>query len=78
MIKKEEPKGNYVLIIISVVFICLFINEFILNPTKNNFKTEYEVELVDQDSIRIYSVSNDTVYNCLYTEMEKIIELDNL
>ena len=78
MLSKEEPKGNYGLIIIPAVFIYLFINEFILNPTKNNFKTEYEVELVDQDSIRIYSVSNDTVYNCLYTEMEKIIELDNL
>ena len=78
MITKEEPRSNLMLILLTITFICLFINEFILNSVENNLKTEYRIELVNQDSIKIYSVSNDTVYNCLYTEMEKIIELDNL
>lgn len=44
----------------------------------SKIKTEYTIELIDQDSIKIYSVSNDTIYKCLYTEMEQVIELDNL
>ena len=44
----------------------------------NDIKTEYQIELVNQDSINVYSISNDTVYKGTVEEFEEIIHMDNL
>lgn len=66
-------KGLILMYIIVLTIVLCFVPK-----SKRAIKTEYKIELINQDSIKIYSVSNDTVYKCLYTDMEKVIELDNL
>ena len=44
----------------------------------NDIKTEYKIELVDQDSINVYSISNDTVYKGTVEEFHEIVHIDNL
>ena len=44
----------------------------------NDIKTEYKIELINQDSINVYSISNDTVYKGTVEEFEEIIHMDNL
>ena len=44
----------------------------------DNIKTEYKIELISNDSIKIYSISNDTVYNGTIEEFHEIVHMDNL
>jgi CMP-N-acetylneuraminic acid synthetase len=51
-------------------------------PQKKNkqkeIKTEYKIELINQDTIKVYSVSNDTIYICKMDKLVEVIEKDNL
>lgn len=51
-------------------------------PQKKNkqkdFKTEYKIELINQTEVKIYSVSNDTIYKCTLNKLVEVIEKDNL
>lgn len=44
----------------------------------NDIKTEYKIELINQDSIKVYSISNDTIYNGTIEEFHEIVHMDNL
>lgn len=41
-------------------------------------EVEYYVELINADSVRIYSPSTDRVYECTYEEMEETFDKDNI
>lgn len=45
---------------------------------KEDIKTEYKLELVNQTEIKVYSVSNDTVYHTTRDSLIKTLDLDNL
>jgi hypothetical protein len=45
---------------------------------KEDFKTEYKIELINQTEIKVYSVSNDTTYICTMDKLVEVIEKDNL
>ena len=51
-------------------------------PQKKNeqkeLKTEYKIELINQTEIKVYSVSNDTIYICTLDKLGEVIEKDNL
>ena len=61
---------------------CYFGNHItkdILSLTDNdNIKTEYKIELISNDSIKVYSKSSDTVYNGTIEEFHEIVHMDNL
>lgn len=69
----------YLIISFFVGYIVNHIIKDILSLTDNNdIKTEYKIELVDQDSINVYSISSDTVYKGTVEEFEEIVHMDNL
>lgn len=51
-------------------------------PQKKNeqkeIKTEYKLELINKDTIKVYSTSNDTTYICTMDKLVEVIEKDNL
>lgn len=69
---------------IGVIYLILFVGFSIAYwitwnfPQKKKIKTEYKIELTNKDSIKVYSVSNDTIYNCTMDKLVEVIEKDNL
>ena len=73
---------------IGVIYLSVFVGFSLIYflcfnfPQKKNkqkeIKTEYKIELINQDIIKVYSVSNDTIYICTMDKLVEVIEKDNL
>ena len=69
----------YLLIVLFTGYIVNNVVDDRISLFKNdNIKTEYKIELISNDSIKVYSTSNDTVYKGTVEEFEEIIHMDNL
>lgn len=69
----------YLIVFFFAGYIVNHITKDILSLSDNdNIKTEYKIELISNDSIKIYSKSSDTVYNTTIQEFHEIVHIDNL
>lgn len=73
---------NKVFIILSVLFagFSAYFYGSVSNGAKNKLKTEpeYTLEIINQDSVQIYSPSTNTTYKCEMERIEEILIVDNL
>lgn len=76
--KKLPTIVLFILVFISVYALKSMYDDVTLLFNNDNIKTEYKIELIDQDSIKVYSISNDTVYKGTVKELEEIVHMDNL
>ena len=73
---------------IGVIYLSVFVGFSLIYwlvfnfPQKKNkqkeIKTEYKLQLINKDTIKVYSVSNDTIYKCTLDKLVEVIEKDNL
>ena len=80
---KRKIQWDVVLFYLFTISFSIYIADNIIDDISklfdnNHIKTEYQIELVDQDSINVYSISNDTVYKGTVEEFEEIVHMDNL
>ena len=69
----------YLLISLFTGYILNNVVDDLISLFKNdNIKTEYKIELISNDSIKVYSTSSDTVYNGTIEEFHEIVHMDNL
>ena len=69
----------YLLISLFTGYILNNVVDDLISLFKNdNIKTEYKIELISKDSIKVYSTSSDTVYNGTIEEFHEIVHMDNL
>jgi hypothetical protein len=76
--KKLPTIVLFVLVFISVYALKSMYDDVTLLFNNDNIKTEYKIEIIDQDYIKVYSNSNDTVYKGTFKEFEEIVHMDNL
>jgi len=60
----------------TVTLLCLYFAQ--KKNKQKDFGTEYKIELINQTEIKVYSVSNDTIYKTTLNKLIEVIELDNL
>ena len=80
---KRKIQWDVALFYLFIISFSIYIADNIIDDISklfdnNHIKTEYQIELVDQDSINVYSISNDTVYKGTVKEFEEIVHMDNL
>lgn len=73
---------NKIFIFLSVLFtgFCIYIYGSVAVWAQNKLKTkqEYTLEILNQDSVQIYSPSTNTTYKCEMERIEEILIVDNL
>lgn len=80
---KRKIQWDVVLFYLFIISFSIYIGNSIINDiselfNNNDIKTEYKIELINQDSINVYSISNDTVYKGTIEEFHEIVHMDNL
>ena len=80
---KRKIQWDVVLFYLFIISFSIYIGSCIGDSITSLFdndtiKTEYKIELINQDSINVYSISNDTVYKGTVEEFEEIVHMDNL
>jgi len=50
----------------------------VFSPAKNIIKPEYELQLINQNTVKIKSLRTDKVYKCKPEKIDSILDLDNL
>ena len=80
---KKKIQRDIVLFYLVLFLVTIYFGNHIKNDilelfNNDDIKTEYKIELINQDSINVYSISNDTVYKGTVEEFEEIVHMDNL
>lgn len=81
--KKNSIDWEVVAVYVGILLFVVYLSTKVKNDishiiSKENIKEEYKIELIDQDSIKVYSISNDTVYKGTIEEFHEIVHMDNL
>ena len=83
ILPKKKIQWDVVFFYLFIISFSIYIADNIIDDISklfdnNHIKTEYQIELVDQDSINVYSISNDTVYKGTVEKFHEIVHMDKL
>lgn len=79
---KLERESDGLLVYISLMFISIVVVSCIIyvvtSRKTRDMKIEYYLEIINQDSVRIYSIDRDKCYKVPIDSIKATLEVDNL
>lgn len=70
--------GTFNLMIAGFAFLGILISSTIVDFDDRKIKLEYKLELINQTTVKIESLSTNKIYKCKPEEIDSILDLDNL
>lgn len=77
MVSLHKSVPRYIYIIIGLIALVISIVHVSTNTRTQTIKTEYCIELINQDKVKVHSHSTDRIYICDFGKIQEVLIIDN-